>query len=138
MPETLISPHKFYFNIVSYTSKYQDKRRITELSQVYLQQNHLTDDIDQAFGLYPNLKYIDISFNQVGAMNSNGGEISADIFLLPNLGLIGFSSNRGASMGRGLTELQYRSLNNSLARKIPHEIRMCSKLMTLNLSTNRL
>uniref|UniRef100_A0A7N2MG50 Leucine-rich repeat-containing N-terminal plant-type domain-containing protein n=1 Tax=Quercus lobata TaxID=97700 RepID=A0A7N2MG50_QUELO len=129
------------------------------LYRVRLEHNQLTGYIDQDFGVYPNLTYIDLSYNS--------GEIPKEIVQLSKMGFLELSSNQLcgeilAEIGKlskllklilkdnklsvevlagigGLSNLDSHDLSiKMLGGPIPHQIGDCWKLQSLSLSKNYL
>ncbi|GAY53701.1 hypothetical protein CUMW_151100 [Citrus unshiu] len=133
----------------------------SSLYRVRLESNELTGDLEQDFGIYPNLTYIDLSYNRLQGEvspkwgkcqkltllglggNSIVGKIPAEIGSLSQLVVLDLSSNQlsgeiPAQIGN-LTELSTLSLNgNDISGPIPEEIGALLNLDSLDLSMNRL
>ncbi|GAY53700.1 hypothetical protein CUMW_151090 [Citrus unshiu] len=136
-------------------------KNCSSLYRVRLESNELTGDLDQDFGVYPNLTHIDLRYNRLQgeispkwgecqkltmlglAGNSIGGKIPAEIGSLSQLVELHLSSNQlsgeiPAHIGN-LTELSTLSLNgNNISGQIPEEIGGLLNLDSLDLSMNRL
>ncbi|XP_058068249.1 probable leucine-rich repeat receptor-like protein kinase At1g35710 [Magnolia sinica] len=136
-------------------------RNCTSLTRVRLGGNQLTGNISEAFGVYPNLKFMDVSNNRLfGELSPNWGEcqnltmlqfsgnmitgrIPPKIGQLTQLGVLGLSSNHlvgeiPKELGR-LTSLFNLSLHdNQLSGQVPQEIGKLSNLEVLDLSMNHL
>ncbi|XVE68364.1 hypothetical protein DITRI_Ditri09bG0062300 [Diplodiscus trichospermus] len=110
-------------------------RNCTSLFRVRLQGNQLTGNISEAFGIYPNLDYIELSDNKFY------GELSPN--QATQLCVIDPSSNHlngeiPKELGRLTSLLDLLLDGNKLSGKIPVEIGMLSNLNRLNLASNNL
>ncbi|KAL7262816.1 hypothetical protein ACSBR1_001052 [Camellia fascicularis] len=146
-------------NLIGRISK--SLKNCKSLTQVRLQQNQLTGNISEDFGILPNLVYIDLSYNNFyGELSQNWGrchnltslkisenKISGKI--LPELGgatqlqVLDLSSNN--LVGEIPKNLENLNLlfdltlsNNRLSGNIPAELGSLSNLQSLNLATNKL
>ncbi|KAK8678283.1 hypothetical protein V6N13_143788 [Hibiscus sabdariffa] len=123
--------------------------------------NSFTGSLDQDFGVYPNLKYCELSHNRLeGLLSANwggcrnleqlkvvgnmiSGKIPGDFGMLNRLAVLDLSSNQlvgkiPKELGR-LTSLYLLNLsNNQLSDEVPLEIRKLSGLEDLDLSENKL
>ena len=136
-------------------------RNCTSLVRVRLQNNQLTGNLDQDFGVYPNLNYIELSYNRLkGVLSPNWGvcknltqlkisgnaitgNIPGELGNLKQLGVLDLSLNQllgeiPKDLGR-LSTLNYLNLsNNQLSGQLPREIGGLSSLDKLDLSANKL
>ncbi|KAJ1416638.1 Tyrosine-protein kinase, active site [Sesbania bispinosa] len=137
-------------------------RNCTGLNRVLLGNNLLSGNITNAFGIYPDLDFIDLGHNQLsGLLSSNWGEckklssfsisankvqgsIPPELGKLPRLQNLDLSEN--SLTGNIPVELFHSSSlllklnlsNNDLSGKIPAEIGQLSQLQSLDLSANNL
>ncbi|XP_058083234.1 MDIS1-interacting receptor like kinase 2-like isoform X2 [Magnolia sinica] len=133
----------------------------TSLTRVRLNGNRLIANVSEAFGVYPHLRYMDVSNNMLfGELSPNWGEcqnltklqfsgnmitgrIPPEIGQLMRLEVLGLSSNHlvgeiPKEFGR-LTFLYNLTLNdNQLSGQLPQEIGKLSNLEILDLSMNHL
>ncbi|KAJ4723327.1 putative Receptor protein kinase [Melia azedarach] len=136
-------------------------RNLTSLVRVRLNRNHFSGDISNAFGIYPNLTFLDLSHNNLS------GEISSNWGKCPQLGTLNFSFNNfigsippkiedssqlyelDLSFNHIIGEIpiefgKLNSLNklilrgNKLSGHLPLELGSLTELEYLDLSTNRL
>ncbi|XP_058082073.1 MDIS1-interacting receptor like kinase 2-like [Magnolia sinica] len=136
-------------------------RNCTSLIRVRLSGNRLIANVSEAFGVYPHLRYMDVSNNMLfGELSPNWGEcqnltklqfsgnkitgrIPPEIGQLKQLGFLDLSSNHlvgeiPKEFGR-LASLFNMTLNdNQLSGQVPQEIGKLSNLEVLDLSMNHL
>ncbi|KAF6153424.1 hypothetical protein GIB67_003614 [Kingdonia uniflora] len=112
-------------------------KNCSSLVRVRLDRNQLADNISEAFGVYPNLDYMDLSHNNLyGELSRTWGECH-------NLTYLSLSSNDiSGSIPPELGEsTQLRKLDlsdNHLVGEIPKELMKLNFLIYLNLSHNEL
>ncbi|KAH9782595.1 MDIS1-interacting receptor like kinase 2 [Citrus sinensis] len=116
-------------------------RNFTSLNIVHLEQNHLTGNIYEVFGIYPNLTFLDLSQNNFyGEISSNWGKchIPPKIGKLYQLHKLDFSLNHivgelPIELGN-LKSLNYRALNgNKVYGSLPRVLGSISDLEYLDL-----
>ncbi|KDO38910.1 hypothetical protein CISIN_1g046265mg, partial [Citrus sinensis] len=121
-------------------------RNFTSLNIVHLEQNHLTGNIYEVFGIYPNLTFLDLSQNNFyGSLNFSMNNITRSIppkiGKLYQLHKLDFSLNHivgelPIELGN-LKSLNYRALNgNKVYGSLPRVLGSISDLEYLDLSTN--
>ncbi|XP_057454812.1 MDIS1-interacting receptor like kinase 2-like [Lotus japonicus] len=136
-------------------------RNCTSLYRVRIENNHLTGNVDKDFGVYPNLTYMDFSYNKVkgelsskwGACknlqtlkmggNSVSGNIPGEVFQLEQLTKLDLSSNKISGeippqVGNASNLDDLNLGKNKLSGMIPVEIGKLSNLRSLDLSMNML
>ncbi|XP_028052067.1 probable leucine-rich repeat receptor-like protein kinase At1g35710 [Camellia sinensis] len=88
-------------------------KNCTNLCRVRLERNELTGNLSEAFGTYPSLNYIDLSYNKFyGQLSEKWGE------------------------SRGLTS--FRISNNNISGGIPPKLAKATHLCVLDISSNQL
>ncbi|KDO43019.1 hypothetical protein CISIN_1g038671mg, partial [Citrus sinensis] len=112
-------------------------RNLTSLVRVRLNQNHLTGNISESFGIHPNLAFIDLSHNYFY------GEISSDWGRCPKLGTLDFSSNNitGSMPAEIIHSSQLKVLDlssNHIVGEMPSKLGKLSSLIKLILNSNQL
>ncbi|XP_072963378.1 uncharacterized protein [Typha angustifolia] len=114
----------------------QELANITCLVRMRLDGNQLKGDISN-FGVYPNLVYIDLSFNRLSGMLSHRW---GECYNLTSLKISNNKLNGHVPLSIGqLLKLQLLDLSsNNLEGEIPRELGKSSQLYKLNLSNNLL
>ncbi|KAF7848137.1 hypothetical protein BT93_L2261 [Corymbia citriodora subsp. variegata] len=136
-------------------------RNCTTLVRVHLESNFLLGYLDRDFGIYPNLNYLDLSYNKLRGVlspswgsclkltllkvagNEIGGTIPNELGKLNVLGVLNLSSNHitGSIPGHlgNLSSLYQVNLrDNELSGSIPPQFGKLSRLEDLDLSSNEL
>ncbi|RWR97656.1 MDIS1-interacting receptor like kinase 2-like protein [Cinnamomum micranthum f. kanehirae] len=112
-------------------------RDCKSIERIWLQNNQLTGNISEGFGVYPSLSVIDLSYNRFY------GELSSDWGDCRNLTTLKFAKNNITGrmpphIGQ-LTQLSILDLSsNRLQGEIPSEVGKLSMLYNLSLNDNRL
>nr|KAJ0215929.1 hypothetical protein LSAT_V11C300125300 [Lactuca sativa] len=136
-------------------------RNCSSLIRARFDRNHFIGDISNSFGIYPHLKYLDISHNNfhgqlsqnwskcknltalVMAYNNISGSIPPAFGNSTRLQRLDLSSNHlvgeiPKEFGKMKSMLNLSLANNHLSGIIPTELGYCELLEVLDLSTNRL
>ncbi|KAF8030274.1 hypothetical protein BT93_E2658 [Corymbia citriodora subsp. variegata] len=136
-------------------------RNCMTLVRVRLESNFLSGYLDRDFGLYPNLNYLDLSYNKLRGVlspswgscvkltllkvagNEIGGTIPNELGKLSVLGMLNLSSNHitGSIPGHlgNLSSLYHLNLrDNELSGSIPPQLGKLLCLEDLDLSSNEL
>nr|XP_023877680.1 probable leucine-rich repeat receptor-like protein kinase At1g35710 isoform X3 [Quercus suber] len=112
-------------------------RNCSSLYRLRLERNQLTGNISEQFGVYPNLNYIDLSYNNFyGELSSKWGQCQ-------NLQSLKISNNRisGVILPQlgGMIQLHLLDLSsNHIAGEIPRELERLTLLFNLTLANNEL
>ncbi|KAI5654817.1 hypothetical protein M9H77_32004 [Catharanthus roseus] len=139
LPENLCESEKLqYFNVFSnrLTGKFPLKN-CSSLIRVRLQDNNLTGNISEIFGVYPNLEYLELS------NNSFYGELSSKWSKCKNLTTLLIANNNitGPIPPEFGDSIQLQILNlssNQLIGEIPKEFGKLSSLLKLDLGGNKI
>ncbi|CAN4095143.1 unnamed protein product [Withania somnifera] len=119
-------------------------RNCSKLSRVRLDNNKLSGNLSEAFSVYPNLDYIDLSHNDLKMSNNNlFGSIPFEIGNASNLQVLDLSSNHfSGKVPRSLDSLKLLFdldlSGNRLSGGIPSQLGRPSTLAKLNLAANHL
>ncbi|KAM3704116.1 hypothetical protein ACJW31_04G151300 [Castanea mollissima] len=110
-------------------------KNCTSLFRVRLDQNHLSGNIAEDFGIYPNLDYIDLSYNNLYGQLSLGEAVQLHFL---DLSLNHLDGEIPKELGRLTFLLELYLNNNKLSQNIPYNLGMLSNLEGLNLARNTL
>ncbi|XP_050370185.1 probable leucine-rich repeat receptor-like protein kinase At1g35710 isoform X2 [Argentina anserina] len=109
----------------------------TKLFRVRLEGNQLSSNLSEAFGIYPNLRFLDLSNNNLyGEISSNWGQC-------PQLATLLIAGNNltgsiPPEIGNATQLHQLDLSSNGLVGMIPNEIGRLTSLVKLNLDGNQL
>ena len=110
-----------------------DLGNFTELTKLSLRHDSLSR-LPASIGCLTNLKFLDISFNSISALPSS---IFADLLHLETLMIDSNSLTELPSL-KGLMDLHHLSVSNNSLLYLPESITSCPKLMSIDVSSNKI